>query len=138
MLLPEFLDDGVLPPGDYEISIAELKESMLVVGPRKQGIRDAATWDSAWRRRLVDNLAALVAQLAQVGITEIFVNGSFVEDKDHPNDIDGYFECDLRRLATGDLQRELNAIDPHKVWTWDPRSRRRDTPKGIVKIGGPA
>ena len=52
------------------------------------------------------------------------VDGSFVEDKDHPNDIDGYFECDLRRLASGELARHLNLLDPHQVWTWDPASRR--------------
>ena len=72
----------------------------------------------------MDNLAILVRQLWQVGIGEVFVNGSFVEDKDHPNDIDGYFVCELRSLASGELQRDLNLLDPHKVWTWDPASRR--------------
>ena len=61
----------------------------------------------------------------QVGITEIFADGSFVEDKDHPNDIDGYFNCDLKHLASGRLEQELNLLDPHKVWTWDPASRRK-------------
>jgi hypothetical protein len=36
--LPPFSDDGLLPPGDYELSLEELKDSMLVEGPRK-GIR---------------------------------------------------------------------------------------------------
>jgi hypothetical protein len=58
-----------------------------------------------------------------VGLDEIFIDGSFVEDKDHPNDIDGYFVCDINRLKTGELQRELNLLDPHKVWTWAPRDR---------------
>ena len=57
-------------------------------------------------------------------VTEIVIDGSFVEDKDHPNDIDGYFECDLMELATGRLQAALNALDPFKVWTWDPAARR--------------
>lgn len=52
------------------------------------------------------------------------MDGSFAEDKDHPNDIDGYFICDLMHLASGRLERELNRMDPHKIWTWDPRSRR--------------
>jgi hypothetical protein len=100
---------------------------MLVRGP--QGA--SATWDTAWRAVLVDNLAILVAQRWQVGIGTIFIDGSFVEDKDHPNDIDGYFECDLMRLATGELQRKLNLLDPYKVWTWDPAARRpfRGDPK---------
>jgi len=58
------------------------------------------------------------------GVREIFVDGSFVEDKDHPNDIDGYFVCDLMQLASGDLAQQLNRLDPYKVWTWDPASRR--------------
>lgn len=124
MPLPDFVDDGVLPPGEYELTLPELRESMLVVGPRAAAAGDHANWDTAWRLQLVNNLEILVTQLSRVGITEIFVNGSFVEDKDHPNDIDGYFECDLRRLASGDLQRELNTLDPQKVWTWDWRSRR--------------
>ena len=52
------------------------------------------------------------------------MDGSFAEDKDHPNDIDGYFVCDLLDFATGRVERELNLLGPHKVWTWDPASRR--------------
>ena len=48
----------------------------------------------------------------------------FVEDKDHPGDIDGYFECDVVEFATGNIQRRLNELDPYKVWTWAPASRR--------------
>ncbi len=118
--LPTFDADGLLPPGDYELTIEELEASLLVVGPAPS----RPTWDTRWRARLVDNLGIMVDQLTSVGITEIFIDGSFVEDKDHPNDIDGYFVCDLRRLASGDLQRELNLLDPHKVWTWDPASRQ--------------
>lgn len=120
--LPPFTDDGLLPPGDYELSLAELRASSLVLGPGDP--KDAPDWDAAWREKLVEGLEAMVRQLWQVGITEVFVDGSFAEDKDHPNDIDGYFECDLIRLASGDLARELNLLDPHKVWTWDPASRR--------------
>jgi ribosome-binding protein aMBF1 (putative translation factor) len=29
----------------------------------------------------------------------------------HPNDIDGYFVCDLMELATGTLQSQLNLLD---------------------------
>lgn len=120
-LLPEFTDDGLLPPGDYVLSLEELALSPLVTGSR--GV-DSGTWDTSWRRELVRNLSFLVRQLWRVGVTEIFVDGSFAEDKDHPNDIDGYFECELKRLASGDLERELNLLDQHKVWTWAPESRR--------------
>lgn len=120
-VLPVFTSNGCLPAGDYLLTIAELHFSRLVVGASQA---DGSCWDSPWRRYLVDNLAVLVGQLWTIGIEEIFIDGSFVEDKDHPNDIDGYFLCDLRRLSTGELERELNLLDPHKVWTWDPMARR--------------
>jgi hypothetical protein len=95
---------------------------MLVVGPSDRA--RVPNWDEPWRLKLVKNLAILVEQLWEVGVTDIFIDGSFTEDKDHPNDIDGYFVCSLEELATGELQRKLNLLDPHKIWTWDPRSRR--------------
>jgi hypothetical protein len=122
-VIPPFEADGLLPEGDYEVSFGELRRSVLVQGPA-----DAApypSWDRSWRLKLVDNLEALTRQLWQVGIREVFADGSFAEDKDHPNDIDGYFVCsELRLLTSGDLARRLNLLDPHKVWTWDPASRR--------------
>jgi len=121
-VIPPFEPSGLLPPGDYEVSFAELRQSVLVLGPQ-----DAAgwpNWDAGWRAELVNNLEILTRQLWDIGITEIFADGSFAEDKDHPNDIDGYFVCDLDRLKSGELTRELNLRDPDKVWTWSPASRR--------------
>jgi len=89
---------------------------LLVHGPV-----GAPNWDSAWRAQLVENLGTLAGQLWKVGIQNIFVDGSFVEAKDHPNDIDGYFECDRLELFSGRLASALKALDP--VWTWDPASR---------------
>jgi len=74
--------------------------------------------------QLVNNLEILARQLWQVGVRDIFADGSFAEDKDHPNDIDGYFVCALDPLRTGELPRRLNLLDPFKVWTWDPASRK--------------
>jgi hypothetical protein len=118
-VLPPFASHGVLPAGDYPLTQEELRVSPLVTGA---GVA-SPTWDVEWRRRLVNNLAVLVGQLQRIGIERIFVDGSFVEEKDHPNDIDDYFECDLRFLASGQLERALNALDPYKVWTWSPRDR---------------
>lgn len=122
-----FTADGVLEPGDYHATFEELRGSLLV-----HGDGSSPTWDRAWRTSLVDNLAVLVEQLWAVGIEQIFVDGSFAEDKDHPNDIDGYFVCSLRDLATGDLVRKLNLLDPHKAWTWDPH-QRRSAPGSVKK-----
>lgn len=121
--LPTFTGEGVLPPGDYELTLEELQESFLVLGPADPA--RCPNWDSAWRLQLVVNAAILVRQLWQVGISEIFLDGSFVEEKDHPNDIDGYFTCDRDYFESGRLQEELNLIDPHKVWSWDSESRRK-------------
>lgn len=119
--LPPFTPEGLLPVGDYGLTLTDLRASVLVGGA---GL--PPTWDAPWRSRLVDNLELLVAQLWRVNIDQIFINGSFAEAKDHPNDIDGYFECDVRYFASGQLERDLNTLDPYKVWTWDPASRRAD------------
>lgn len=121
-VIPPFDADGLLPSGDFELSFDELRASILVLGPAGPG--DSVTWDADWRGKLVDNLEIMTRQLWRVGITEVFADGSFAEDKDHPNDIDGYFVCGLDRLRSGALAQELNLLDPDKVWTWDPASRR--------------
>jgi hypothetical protein len=118
MDVPDFNEEGVLPVGDYVLSVDELRTSGLVVDRTER-----PTWDAAWRLGLVENFSIMAAQLFSIGIAEIYINGSFAEYKDHPNDIDGYFPCDLMRLASGSLTRELNLLDPYKVWTWDPASR---------------
>jgi len=121
-VIPPFTADGLLPAGDYELPLSDLRQSTLVLGPGEP--RDCPSWDAAWRERLVDNLEVLVKQLWKVGVKDVFADGSFAEDKDHPNDIDGYFVTSLMRLASGELERELNLLDPHKIWTWDPAARR--------------
>ncbi|MGA7929547.1 MAG: hypothetical protein WCA20_26535 [Candidatus Sulfotelmatobacter sp.] len=120
--IPPFDADGLLPPRDYELSFDELRQSILVSGPGDPIAYPS--WDQPWRERLVNNLEILTRQLWQVGIRAVFADGSFAEDKEHPNDIDGYFECDLGELMTGELERRLNLLDPSKVWTWDPASRK--------------
>ena len=121
-MIPDFDADGMLPAGDYPVTFDQLRNSMLVLGPTAP--KDCVNWQAAWRSHLVDNLEILVMQLWSVGVLDVYADGSFVENKDHPNDIDGYFKCDLALLASGELQRQLNLIDPHKVWTWRPDSRR--------------
>ncbi|MDH4122112.1 MAG: hypothetical protein OEV94_10445 [Deltaproteobacteria bacterium] len=100
--------------------MSDLRTSMLVMGPENR----AQTWDTKQRLFLVDQLSILAGQLWRVGISNIFIDGSFVEEKDHPNDIDGYFVCDFDQLISGNLERHLNQLDPYKVWTWDPHSRK--------------
>lgn len=120
--LPPFTPDGLLPPGDYALTLAELFDSVLVHGPSDKS--QYPDWDLSWRYQLVQSLSVMAGQLWLVGIENIYVDGSFAEDKQHPNDVDGYFDCDLQLLASGKLERELNLLDPLKAWTWDPDSRK--------------
>ncbi|RNC29974.1 MAG: hypothetical protein AWM53_00198 [Candidatus Dichloromethanomonas elyunquensis] len=120
MLMLDFNEYGLLPQGDYLMNFGMLRTSILVLGNSNCD----EEWDSQWRLQLVDNLQKLVNELWEVGITEIFIDGSFVTNKPHPNDIDGYFVCDVMRVASGDIERDLNKINPHKIWTWDPKSLR--------------
>jgi hypothetical protein len=118
---PTFNKYGLLPKGDYEYTFKELKSSIFVMGPDKPKVEH---WNERWRAHLVDQAEILVKQLWEIGITDIWFDGSFVEAKPHPNDIDGYFECDRVEFAKGNIQRELNRLDPHNVWTWDNHRRR--------------
>jgi len=121
--LPDFTDEGLLPPGDYEVTFEELRASVLVEGPGPDSPW-GKEWDAEWRSRLTDQAETMCSHLWEVSIEDISLDGSFTEAKAHPNDIDGYFECDAWRVASGELERELNQIDPKKCWTWDPEQRR--------------
>ena len=116
-----FNQDGLLPPGDHPLTLNQLKDSLLVRGPNP---RPEAGWDAGWRLALVERAEILIKQLWEIGIDDIYLDGSFTEEKAHPNDIDGYFVCDVFDFASGAIQRKLNALDPHKIWTWDPAERR--------------
>ncbi len=115
----QFNQDGFLSPQDYPMTIEQLKNSLLIRGPQ-----DGSPWNHQRRLMLVNNLGILVNQLYTVGIDLIFIDGSFVEDKASPSDIDGYFVADPYALP--DIVRELNKTDPYKVWTWDWSSRIYD------------
>jgi len=110
------------------MTLQELRTSILVVGPPQ---RDDV-WDEAWRLRLVDNLEELVSHLDKVGITEVFVDGSFCQNNPHPNDIDGYFLCDRKEYQSGRLEQALTQID--QVWTWDDQYRRPDQTTGEMQL----
>lgn len=126
MIIPKnFNSDGVLDPGTYIASFSEVRDSILV-----NGDGNSSTWDKDWRSELVNNAEILCSQLFTVGIQDIYLDGSFVENKDHPNDIDGYFDPHLSMLNSNDMVQfsyivsKLNNLDPNKIWTWDPASRK--------------
>ncbi|MFN0053926.1 MAG: DUF6932 family protein [Planctomycetales bacterium] len=104
------------------MTLDELAKWFFVRRPR--GRLRPPEWDSDWRALLVGNLEILANELSQVGIGEVYVNGSFVEAKDHPNDIDGYFVCDREEILSGRLERDLNRVSTKPCWTWDNADRR--------------
>jgi len=127
--LPQVFTDRVLPPGDYSVTFAELEQSLLVVGPHPK----SPNWDTAWRRSLVTRAAPLVAQLWAEGVGDVYLDGSFTEEVDHPGDIDGYYVSTQQDIASG-LLRRLNARNPQPIWHMsnllpDPDSRK---PKPIM------
>jgi hypothetical protein len=78
---------GTLPPGIHRASWEE------VAG------RFGAT---AWRRRLLAGLLLALRQLGQAGCRRVYLDGSFVTDKQEPGDFDGCWDpagVDLPRLG---------------------------------------
>ncbi|NPV93217.1 MAG: hypothetical protein HPY50_20845 [Firmicutes bacterium] len=108
----QFNSHGVLPPGDYPMTFEEIGRSVLITGPG-----DEPDWDTAWRARLLDVFEYRCIQLWSVGVTEIFIVGSFVSDKLHPNDLDAYFVCrkdHWERIA----EPSLKELDP-EFWSFE-------------------
>jgi len=131
-ILPQFTPDGVLPPGTYDLTIAQLRRSMLVGGP--EGTSE--DWNRKLRRTLVDNLSRVVSVLRLAHIRPLYVDGSFVEDKNEPRDIDAYFECDRRAWAVGTIQTTLAQIgQPLGVpISWDKRLLETDPDTGVPHL----
>src|SRR5699024_4615184 len=89
-----FTKDGVLPRGDFELTINELRQSVLI-----KGENDLHVWDEQWRIYLIDQLEILVQELWKDEVDQIIIDGSYVENKAHPTDIDAYYECDVLQFG---------------------------------------
>lgn len=46
--LPDFTNDGVLPSGDYKMTLDALEESAIVLGPGQPS--EYPVWDASWRQ----------------------------------------------------------------------------------------
>lgn len=77
MPIPLFNDDGLLPAGVHDCTLAELKD------------RFGGFQSSDQRPRLLAKLETFIAEAAAVRLVrEIYVDGSFVTAKPDPGDID--------------------------------------------------
>lgn len=91
-MTPEFTEHGLLPPGIHETDFGELEEKM------------------GWSRRrleLLEGLQSALELMAASGVRCVYLDGSFVTDKDRPNDIDGCYDLEASANA-----EELEAMAP--------------------------
>jgi len=74
--------NSLFEPGFYDVPFDGLKETLLELLVKPFG-------DSRHRELLLDYLLALLAEVVHVRIfTEVWIDGSFVTDKEEPNDVD--------------------------------------------------
>lgn len=73
MTIPGFNEDGNLPVGIHETTLAEVEKGFVYNLKRKQ---------------LFEGLKRLIKDLKEIGCKTIFIDGSFTTDKQLPRDID--------------------------------------------------
>lgn len=126
----DFNKFGELKPGNYQMSLSEIYDSILVKGPSG----GHHNWDRNQRERLLNNFSYLIEHLWKGGWFNIYIGGSYTTLKASPGDIDCYFEAELRDLASGKIVKKLKDIsgDPN-LWIWSPESMTMNE-NGIRKI----
>lgn len=139
--IPEFRDDGYLPDGLFPAPLEEV--SARFGGGNRQ------------RRRLAIRLARWVELSKAVKAKRLFVDGSFVTAKEHPNDVDAVVQLpdDFRdQLISGsdaavELEEMLLTRQPQEIFAeeddgdWDDwleffsRTRESDQRrKGLIEV----
>ena len=78
MSIPPLRKNGELPPGEHQASVDQVE---WVFGCSTER-----------RKSLMRGLRDAISNLASSGVRKLWINGSFVTDKDEPNDIDGCWE----------------------------------------------
>jgi hypothetical protein len=102
-MIPAFTYNGLLPPGIHRASVGEL--------------RDKLGW-SKQRRELIGGLEKVLELMGSCGVERVYLDGSFVTDKDRSGDIDGCY--DVPRGAN------LGAMYPIWPFTWPNRLASKD------------
>lgn len=78
-MIPEFKSDGLLPRGIHQGNWDEFSQKF---------------GGTSHRRKLLKGLETAARFLKSAGCKRIFVNGSFVTSKEHPNDFDALWDAD--------------------------------------------
>jgi hypothetical protein len=97
-MIPDFTNEGVLPPGVHRATLRETRE--------KLGF-------SRRRRDLISGLERALRMMNHCGVERVYIDGSFVTEKPRPGDIDGCY--DVERST------ELQAMCP--IWPPTPANR---------------
>lgn len=97
-MIPALTEDGRLPPGIHKATLREL--------------RDTLGWGQR-RKKLIDGLEIMLRLMESCGIKRIYLDGSFVTDKDRPGDIDGCY----------DVPPDANLKQMFPIWPWTPPNR---------------
>lgn len=94
-MIPAFDENGLLPPGIHWASWEEVADRFE---------------RTPWRRRLMAGLRTAMENLKNAGCRTVYVDGSFVTDKEAPNDFDACWE---------EAGVDLIVLDP-VLLTFDP------------------
>ena len=73
MGIPPLQENGELPPGEHQASVDQVERLFGCSTER--------------RKSLMRGLRDAISNLASSGVRKLWINGSFVTDKDDPNDI---------------------------------------------------
>lgn len=131
-MIPEFNDDGYLPPGVHQATLEEIAGRL----GREPELRQAQTESLRW----------LLDLSKRVGARRLLIGGSFVTDKWEPNDVDCVLlagsdfprdEAAERELREGLPFIQLAIVDEalferyvHVIFGTD----RKAVPKGLVEV----
>ena len=131
-MLPDFDQEGNLPPGVHPATLPEIAERF--------------GWQSELRRAQIESLQWLVGLAERAGAKRLIVNGSFVTQKLEPNDVDcliligedfpqdAFAEAELLAglpfLEIHFVQEETLDFFVNRVFSTD----RRNIPKGVVEV----
>lgn len=98
ILIPKFDDNGYLPEGIYDALLIEYEQCFVY---------------NVVRREIHAGLLRLIKELKTIGCKSVFIDGSFVTAKEHPNDVDVCW--DDRGLDYEDVEKKMPIL-----WDLDP------------------
>ena len=97
-MLPPFNERGFLPPGIYETTWTEFKQRFGF---------------NTHRQNLLVGLRSVLQLLGRANVERVYLGGSFVSNKEYPNDFDGCYD---------DLNIDYDLLDP--IFDEDPTAQQ--------------